>query len=360
MARISIITPVFNHEAFIGQCIESVLGQRYSDWEMIIVDDGSTDGSPNVIKSFKDERIKYLRQENAGIANLHKTYNRGLEQASGEAIAILEGDDYWPPDKLQFQTPDFDDPNVVLSSGMTAVDRGDDSEKKLIPTEMPPEDARNNRPVGRAAKHMVSHGSLTYTFPVSTMIRRETLVRIGGFQQPSYLPVVDFPTFLRLTIEGEFRFHDHLLGYWRRHSSSVTLSKMSQIQEGAYRYAFEFLKQYRDRLPLTDEELDAIQNHWDEVNAMSCILRGRMLNKQGKYSLAAKAFRESNLYSAAPRTRMFANVAASLSSLRLPVEPIYRATGRVPLDEATTIDTGDQIVSVEDMNRERYVGRWRK
>ena len=73
----------------------------------------------------------------------------------------------------------------------------------------------------------------------------------------------------------------------------------------------------------------------------------------------AKAFRESNLYHASGKTRLFAAVAAMLSRVKLRVEPIYRLAGRVPLDEAITLDTGDRIVSADDMNRERYVGRWR-
>jgi glycosyltransferase involved in cell wall biosynthesis len=361
MPRVSVITPTYNHERYIDECIRSVLAQTFTDWEMIIVDDGSTDKTAEIIKSFGDQRIKYLHQENAGITRLANTYNRALTASTGEVIGILEGDDYWPRDKLAFQVPDFDDDVVVLSSGQTAIDVGEKSlEIGLIPTEMPTEEVRNNQPVGIAVKHMVSQRSLTYTFPVSTMISARALKKIGGFQQPSYLLVTDFPTFLRLTIEGEFRFHEHILGYWRRHRNSVTLSRMPEILEGAYRYAFEFLREHRDRVPLTDAELDAIQQHWDEVNAMSCILRGRLLSGQGSPGWAARAFREAKLYHPGMKTRFFAGVAAMLCSVGLPVEPIYRLTGRVPLDKATTIDTGDSIVSVNDMQRARFVGRWRK
>ena len=352
------ITPTYNHEAFIGQCIQSVLAQTFTDWEMIIVDDGSTDGTGAVVASYDDPRIKYLRRANEGIKGLHLTYNAGLETARGEMIAILEGDDYWPPNKLEIQILDFDDPAVVLSSGLTSVDLGT-SEGMITPVQMPPEDVRNNRPVGRAAIHMISPGSLTYTFPVSTVIRAAALRRIGGFQQPPYMLVVDFPTFLRLTVEGEYRFHEKVLGYWRRHTSSVTLSRMSEIMEGAYRYAFEFVRAFRDRLPITDAELDDIENRWDRQNAMACILRGRLLNRLGNRRLAAKAFREAKLYRTERRTLQIAEIAAALSSAGLPVDPFYKLMGRVPLDEAMTLHTGDQTISVYDMNRERVVGRWR-
>src|SRR6185437_7226889 len=60
---VSIITPTYNHERFIGQCIESVLDQTFPDWEMIIVDDESTDGTGSVLRGYNDQRVNYIRQE---------------------------------------------------------------------------------------------------------------------------------------------------------------------------------------------------------------------------------------------------------------------------------------------------------
>ena len=69
---VSIITPTYNHEKFIGQCIESVLSQTFSTWEQIIIDDGSTDGTLETIARYKDKRIRYIWQENMGIWRLGK------------------------------------------------------------------------------------------------------------------------------------------------------------------------------------------------------------------------------------------------------------------------------------------------
>lgn len=356
---VSILTPTFNHEAVIGECIRSVLLQTYAEWEMIIVDDGSTDRTGEVVKSFSDPRIRYKRQENKGVSRLKETYNAGLQLASGKLIAILEGDDYWPSDKLSIQVPDFVDDAVVLSSGFTEIVRDGNAEGKT-PAQAPDEEYAKNRPVGRAALSMMQPDNLTFTFPVSTMIRKSALDAIGGFQQPEYLPLVDFPTFLRLTLEGEFRFHEIILGYWRRHSESVTKGNLSAILENAYRYAFEFIREYRDRIPATDAELDALETAWDEVALMRSVLRGRLLARDHQSALASKAFREALLYRHGPRTASIVKTAALLASLGLPVEPIYGALGRVNLDEAITLSTGDQTVSVDDMKRARVVGRWRK
>ncbi|MEA2553841.1 MAG: hypothetical protein QOJ65_2017 [Fimbriimonadaceae bacterium] len=355
---VSIITPTYNHEDVLGECIRSVLAQTYDTWEMLIVDDGSTDKTHDVVAGFSDHRIRYLRQENKGVHRLGETYNSALSVANGEIIAILEGDDYWPADRLAVQVHDFEDDSVVLSSGFTSIVQ-DGKEVGVTPVSAPSAEFANNRPVGRAALWMMHPDNLTFTFPVSTMVRAETLRAIGGFQQPPYLPLVDFPTFLRLSIEGEFRFHERVLGYWRRHSSSVTQGNLSLILENAYRYAFEFLRAHRDRLPATDAELDALEAEWDERAFMRCILRGRLLARSGKRDLAAKAFKEALAFRHSPRSGAIARLAAALAGAGLHVEPIYKATGRVDLDEAITLNTGDRIVSEDDMKRERVVGRWR-
>jgi len=102
---VSVITPTYNHERFIAQCIESVLAQTYGHWEMIIVDDGSTDHTASIAEEYakKDHRIKVIRQANNGIFRLAETYNKALGLANGELIAILEGDDTWQNTKLEIQ-----------------------------------------------------------------------------------------------------------------------------------------------------------------------------------------------------------------------------------------------------------------
>lgn len=103
MSITSIITPVYNSEKYLGECIQSVLAQSYVNWEHILVDDCSTDNSEAIIKVFqeKDSRIKYHRLETnsgAGIAR-----NKAIELAQGSFIAFLDSDDQWYPEKLEKQ-----------------------------------------------------------------------------------------------------------------------------------------------------------------------------------------------------------------------------------------------------------------
>lgn len=95
---VSIIVPVYNAEKYISQTIESVLGQTYQNWELILVNDGSTDNSEYIIQNYKDSRFKYLKKENGGVSTAR---NLGIKQASGIYIAFLDADDVWLPDNLQ-------------------------------------------------------------------------------------------------------------------------------------------------------------------------------------------------------------------------------------------------------------------
>src|SRR5688572_16895965 len=118
---VSIITPTFNQARFIGPCISSVLAQTYTNWEQIIVDDGSTDETAAIVRSYTDPRIRYMRQEHVGILALAATYNRGLQAARGPLISILEGDDLWTADKLETLVPKLEDRDVVLGYGRTGI-----------------------------------------------------------------------------------------------------------------------------------------------------------------------------------------------------------------------------------------------
>ncbi len=98
---VSIIMPSWNTGKFIAESIQSVIDQTYTNWELLIVDDCSTDNTDEVVTSFQDERIKYFKNEkNYGAA---LTRNRAMREAQGEYIAFLDSDDLWTPNKLEKQ-----------------------------------------------------------------------------------------------------------------------------------------------------------------------------------------------------------------------------------------------------------------
>ncbi len=94
---VSIITPAYNAEKYIGETIESVLSQAYSYWELIIINNNSSDDTESIVKSFKDDRIKYGFEESKGVGFAR---NKALEQAQGKWICFLDADDILPPNSL--------------------------------------------------------------------------------------------------------------------------------------------------------------------------------------------------------------------------------------------------------------------
>lgn len=102
---VSVLTPMYNAESYIGACIKSILSQTYTDFEHIIVDDGSEDLSSNVVASFSDKRIRYVKNhENTGLANVR---NQCLSLAKGQLIAWLDADDCAHEKRLEYQTKLF-------------------------------------------------------------------------------------------------------------------------------------------------------------------------------------------------------------------------------------------------------------
>lgn len=110
---VSIIMPSWNTGKYIAHSIQSVINQTYKDWELIIVDDCSTDNTDKVVQTFKDKRIKYFKNDkNCGAA---LTRNRALRVAKGEWIAFLDSDDLWKPQKLEYQIKFMKKNDLVFS-----------------------------------------------------------------------------------------------------------------------------------------------------------------------------------------------------------------------------------------------------
>lgn len=284
---VSVITPTYNHEQFLGRCIDSVLAQTDRRWEQIVIDDGSSDGTREVALSYDDPRIICLHQENTGILNLANTYNRALERASGEFIAVLEGDDFWPADKLALQLETFDDPAVVLSWGYAMATDETGTEVERVP---------QARFVHRAADQTAGQAVASLLeineIPSSTvMCRREAVEAIGGFQQPPGIPFVDNPTWLELCKVGPHVAIPEVLGFYRAHDQQVS-SRMNHEMYGTG----EWISAFVDGLSpadLTALDLDSTELHRiaDRRRSVEQFGRGRFALRDGQSDQAAEFFR---------------------------------------------------------------------
>jgi len=231
---VSVITPTYNHESFILQCLDSVLSQTFEDWEQIIVDDGSTDKTAAIVARYAaaDRRIHLIRQRHKGIWRLSEAYNSALERARGKYIAILEGDDFWPSYKLGKQIS-FHDDQVLLSYGDTQVVESDGTPRGIV-----------KRPGFSGVVGNVDF--LRFALLTNTNIRPQSAIcdtiavrKLGGFHQDNF-PAVDWPTFVRLAqLSGCFVFQPVILGCWRQHSLQVTGSHGIELAEGRLRIALE-------------------------------------------------------------------------------------------------------------------------
>jgi glycosyltransferase involved in cell wall biosynthesis len=111
---VSVIIPVYNNEKYLGEAIESVLGQTYRSFELIVVNDGSTDNSAAIAKSYASQ-LRYYYQDNSGVG---AALNRGVELSRGNFLSFLDADDIWKKDKLMHQIETFDNnPDVDMIFG---------------------------------------------------------------------------------------------------------------------------------------------------------------------------------------------------------------------------------------------------
>lgn len=297
---VSIITPTYNHEKFIGTCIESVLEQTYPNWEMIIVDDGSIDGTGSIIGRYNDKRIKHLKQENLGIWKLNETYNRALNLAQGDLIAILEGDDAWPRYKLEEQVKIFENQDVVLSWGRknTINDKNE-----IISFDLP-----SLKPFMLMSQEEIIRNLLIYNFmqPCTVMIEKNALLSIGGFLQYEDAPFVDYSTFLELSLKGKFYPSDRVMGYWRKHKAQVTTTQETEITK-AFLISVDFYekmdlslrksvnfniddkskfheKMLNDQIAVSSR-LSLLNGNWDEA-----ITQYKGVFRKGDFSVKLQAF----------------------------------------------------------------------
>ena len=114
--KVSVVIPTYNHQCYILAALDSVFAQTFTDFEIIVVNDGSPDNTAEVLRPLTESgRIRYIEQKNQGQSAAR---NRGISEAKGEFIALLDDDDIWPPDKLQWQVEELqNNPDTALVYG---------------------------------------------------------------------------------------------------------------------------------------------------------------------------------------------------------------------------------------------------
>jgi glycosyltransferase involved in cell wall biosynthesis len=209
--------PVYQGREYLAAAIESVLAQTVEHFELLVVDDGSTDGSAAIALSYaeRDSRVHYRRQENAGQGAAR---NAGIGAARGGAVAFLDQDDLWLPDKLAKQLPLLDDTNVVYSDTYILRDGRSSREERFS-------DHLEGWPVPATLESLI----VGNTIPVLTaVLPRRLLLAHGCFTiDPALKGVDDYDLWLRLAAAGvTFRYVPEPLAVYRVHSAAMSTDQV--------------------------------------------------------------------------------------------------------------------------------------
>jgi glycosyltransferase involved in cell wall biosynthesis len=213
--EVSVILPVYNAEAFLKEAIDSVLTQTFPNFELLIINDGSTDSSDAIISSYRDERIRYLKNE--GNKGLIYTLNRGIDEARGRYLARMDADDICFPERLQEQKAwlDAHSSTAVAATFCQEIDS-------------------NGKRLGFFApdRQVISASQIRRKMPEQNCITHPSVMgRTKVFRQYRYSNtqrnIEDYDLWLRILSDGGVieKVPKELLLY-RVHSSSITQSKL--------------------------------------------------------------------------------------------------------------------------------------
>jgi glycosyltransferase involved in cell wall biosynthesis len=223
--KISIIMASYNYATYIQQAIDSIINQTYSDWELIIVDDGSTDNSIDIIKSYteKYKNILFYQHEKGINKGLSETLQFGLKNATGEYIAFLESDDYWSENHLEEKVNVINNnPEVKFVFNPTELFGDEEVIKDHLnnTSDNPPieekTDSYNYMPFSFLEMSVVG------TFS-SMMISKEILINCS-FNTP-YGPYLDWWLCHQIAIRHKMYYLNKKLTFWRLHKKSYTNEK---------------------------------------------------------------------------------------------------------------------------------------
>jgi len=232
--KVSVLIPAYNAQDFISRTLQSVLKQRYADFEVIILDDGSTDKTAEIVKQIarEDKRIRYYFQENRGLAN---TRNRLAELADAEYIAFLDHDDEWLPQKLSLQVDFFEkNPDFGLLYSDTYI-------------------KKDGRIIGRAFEERKPvRGNVFYELlfenfvPLDTVFMpKRVLLEFIPFN-PEYDFSEEFDIFLRVSKKYKFAYLNEVLAVHYRHNKNLSDSRLDKFIQEEFSILNHWLKQEPD------------------------------------------------------------------------------------------------------------------
>lgn len=275
---LSVITPVYNLERYVGGCIESVLGQTLQDLELIVVDDGSTDGSAAVVARYaaRDSRVRGFRGPNRGVSHAR---NVAMQHARGRYFAFLDGDDEWEPAFAATLVRLLERQTEFAVARGNAWNRGGGvlDGRPVLPW---PDEAREIRFVD-----MIEHEDAAF---IMSVFRREVFETIGGFNEALFRSE-DYEFWLRAAASG-FRFitHPEPLARYRRRPESSSSDSAAMFE--AMMKVLASARGFRHRARA--DELGAIDRKIERLHADYLLTKGKSALLRKNYEEARSHFWE--------------------------------------------------------------------
>lgn len=240
MPEVSVVVPAYNSMKYLPETISSLLAQNYEDFEVIIVNDGSTDNTQEWGTQIQDSRVVCISQENRGLSGARNT---GIRHAKGKYIAFLDADDLWHPSKLKKQVQELDnsaDAGLVYSWVSYIDDQGRPTGKCL-----------RNSATGMIWDILIQH-NIVECGSVA-MVRRECFDKCGLFDEALKSAVEDWDMWLRIATQYPFAVVREALTYYRQHPGGA--SKDWASMERSYQVVIEkaFSTAPNDVQPLKNE-----------------------------------------------------------------------------------------------------------
>ena len=262
---VSVVMPSFNCNEYISQAIESVLCQTYNNFELIIVDNNSSDGTMETIESFNDDRIKLQSCQNHGV--IAKSRNIGINSAKSDVVAFLDADDFWYPTKLEDCIPLLDDRDALVYHSELWFD-----------------DFGNSKNVNYGSgtrtlyKNLLNRGNVLSTSSVVTT--KSLLNKVGGFcEDDRYITAEDYDLWMRLARDGaSFVYVDRVLGAYRIHAKNTI--KQEEVHEQA------MISVLMDHFQFSDANKLKLRRRLSDLYAESGFTNARM----GQTKISLKKF----------------------------------------------------------------------
>ena len=265
--KVSVIIPNYNYAQYVGEAVESVMNQSYKDIEIVVVNNGSTDNSLEVLEKYS-KKIHLINQENLGQSGARKT---GLERASGDYIAFLDADDKWDPQKIEKQMLLFTPKVELVYCGINLFSENSQS---VIATEIPTfRGSCTDAFIEYPGVSIVLSGESTSIFT------RSLLNKVGGFD-PELNSAAGWDFFRRCSKFSEFDFVPQPLINYRLHSSNMSNSSQNTIMDirRAYKKLFAddywHLSRNRIRRTIISLEISFFKTYLKKRNYRNAIVTG--------------------------------------------------------------------------------------